>query len=53
MTRTTRLFAAVLTTLLLAPPVLSKDLAPNFNLRSPEGEILNSETLLKEGPVRT
>lgn len=48
----TRSLAMVLTTtLMLTSPVWSKDLAPNFNLRSPEGEVLNLKTMLEDGPV--
>jgi thiol-disulfide isomerase/thioredoxin len=42
---------SILVVLFLTSPVLSKDTAPDFNLRSPEGKRLNLKSMLKDGPV--
>lgn len=42
---------SILAVLFLTSSVLSKDIAPDFNLRSPEGKLLNLKSMLKDGPV--
>ncbi|MEE2752925.1 MAG: TlpA disulfide reductase family protein [Candidatus Latescibacterota bacterium] len=42
---------SILAVLFLTNPVLSKDTAADFSLRSPEGKLLNLKSMLEDGPV--
>ena len=46
-----RISETLLAVMLLAAPVVSKDMAPDFNLRSPEGDRLNLKSMLEHGPI--
>jgi cytochrome c biogenesis protein CcmG/thiol:disulfide interchange protein DsbE len=46
-----RVSTAIIAVLFLATPLLAKDSAPDFNLRSPEGKRLHLKSMLKNGPV--
>jgi len=49
--RKTMILLSTFLALLVASPVPAADIAPDFNLRSPEGKRVHLKSLLEEGPV--